>query len=32
MTPIETISGIGEGNIKENGGGSEFKCNIFDTL
>jgi hypothetical protein len=28
MIPIETIPGIG-GGIKENGGGSEFKYDIF---
>jgi hypothetical protein len=32
MIPVETISGMGRGGIKENGGGGEFKYNIFDTL
>jgi hypothetical protein len=30
--PIETIPGMGERRIKENGGGSECKNNIFDIL
>jgi hypothetical protein len=30
MIPVETTSGIGGG--KENGGGSEFMYDIFDTL
>jgi hypothetical protein len=29
MTPIETISGMGRGRIKENGGGGEFKYDIL---
>jgi hypothetical protein len=29
MIPVETIPGIG---MKENGGGGEFKFDIFDTL
>jgi hypothetical protein len=29
MIPIETIPGMGEGRIKENGGGGEFKYDIF---
>jgi hypothetical protein len=28
----ETIPGSGEGRMKENGGGGEFKYNIFDIL
>jgi hypothetical protein len=28
----ETIPGMAGGGIKERGGGSEFKYNIFDTL
>jgi hypothetical protein len=31
MIPVETIPGI-EGRIKENGGGVEFKYDMFDTL
>jgi hypothetical protein len=29
MIPVETIPGIGRGEIKENGGGSEFKYDIM---
>jgi hypothetical protein len=29
MRPAETIPGIGEGRIKENGGGGEFNCDIL---
>jgi hypothetical protein len=29
---IETIPGMGRGEIKENGGWGEFKYDIFDTL
>jgi hypothetical protein len=33
MTSVETIPGIGRGGrIKENGGGGEFKYDIFDIL
>jgi hypothetical protein len=32
MIPVETVSGIGEGSVKESGGGGEFKCDVFDTL
>jgi hypothetical protein len=32
MIPVETIPGIEGGQIKENGGGGEFKYDIFDTL
>jgi hypothetical protein len=32
ITPIETIPGMGEGKIKKNGGGGEFKYDIFDIL
>jgi hypothetical protein len=28
----ETIPGMGEGGMKENGGGGEFKYDIFDIL
>jgi hypothetical protein len=28
---VETVPEMGRG-IKENGGGGEFKCDIFDTL
>jgi hypothetical protein len=31
MIPLETISGMGHGRIKENGDG-EFKYDIFDTV
>jgi hypothetical protein len=29
---VETIPGMGEGRMWENGGGSNFKYNIFDIL
>jgi hypothetical protein len=32
MIPVETIPGMGEGEIKENGEGDEFKYDIFDML
>jgi hypothetical protein len=32
MIPVETIPGMEEGDIKESGGGGEFKYDIFDTL
>jgi hypothetical protein len=32
MRPVETIPGMGEGGIKENDGGDEFKYNIFVIL
>jgi hypothetical protein len=32
MRPVGTIPGMGEGEIKENGGGAEFKYHIFDIL
>jgi hypothetical protein len=32
MIPVEAIPGMGEEGIKESGGRSEFKCDIFDTL
>jgi hypothetical protein len=34
MRTVETIpgSGVGGGGMKENGGGCEFKYNIFDIL
>jgi hypothetical protein len=32
LIPIETIPGIVGGEIKENGGGDEFKYDIFNTL
>jgi hypothetical protein len=31
IVPVETIPGLGEGEIKERSGGGEFKY-IFDTL
>jgi hypothetical protein len=30
MRPAETISGMGSGGVKENGGGGEFKYVILD--
>jgi hypothetical protein len=30
ITPVETVPGMGEEEIKENGGGGEFKYDIFD--
>jgi hypothetical protein len=32
MRPVETIPGMGERVIKENGGGGELKCDIFYVL
>jgi hypothetical protein len=32
MIPVETISGIRGGGIKEGGGGGEFKYDILDVL
>jgi hypothetical protein len=32
MRPVETIPGMGEGEIKENDGGGEFKYDIFTIL
>jgi hypothetical protein len=32
MTPVETMSGVGGGGIKENDGGGEFKYDIFAIL
>jgi hypothetical protein len=32
MIPTETIPGTGERGKKENGGGGEFKYDIFDIL
>jgi hypothetical protein len=32
MRPVETVPGMGEGGIKENGGGGEFKYDILDLL
>jgi hypothetical protein len=32
MTTVETVPGIGGGQIKERGGGSEFKYDRVDTL
>jgi hypothetical protein len=32
MIPVETIPGMGVEGIKENGGGVEFKYDIFDIL
>jgi hypothetical protein len=30
MMPVETVPGMGTRRIKENGGGEEFKYDIFD--
>jgi hypothetical protein len=32
MMPVETIPGMGEEVMKENGGRGEFKYDIFDIL
>jgi hypothetical protein len=32
MTPVETVPGMEEGRIKENGEGDEFKYDTFDIL
>jgi hypothetical protein len=32
MICVETVPGIGSGRIKQNCGGGEFKCDIFDTV
>jgi hypothetical protein len=32
MISVETIPGMGGGEMKENGGGGEFKYDIFDLL
>jgi hypothetical protein len=32
MIPVETLSGIGGGEMKESSGGGEFKHEIFDIL
>jgi hypothetical protein len=32
MRPVETIPGMGKGEIKENDGGGELKYDIFDIL
>jgi hypothetical protein len=32
MIPVQTIPGMGGEGIKENGGGGEFKYDIFDIL
>jgi hypothetical protein len=32
MIPVETVSGIRGGGMKESSGGGEFKYDIFDTL
>jgi hypothetical protein len=32
MRPVENIPGMGAGGLKENGGGAELKCDIFDML
>jgi hypothetical protein len=32
MVPVETISGIGGGEMKESSGGGEYKYDVFGTL
>jgi hypothetical protein len=32
MIPVKTVPGIGEGSMKENSRGGEFKCDTFDIL
>jgi hypothetical protein len=32
MRPVETIPGVGEEGMKENGGGGKFKHDIFEIL
>jgi hypothetical protein len=32
MISVETIPGMGKGEMKENGEKDEFKCNMFDIL
>jgi hypothetical protein len=32
LRPVETVPGMEGGGIKENGGGNEFKHDIFDIL
>jgi hypothetical protein len=32
MRPVETVPGMGEERIKENGGGGEFKYGTFNIL
>jgi hypothetical protein len=32
MVSVETVLGVGGGRMRENGGGDEFKHNIFDIL
>jgi hypothetical protein len=32
MIPVETIPGMGGQVIKENDGGGEFNCDIFDIV
>jgi hypothetical protein len=32
MRPVETIPGMGAGEIKENDGGGEFKYDIFHIM
>jgi hypothetical protein len=32
MPSVETIPEVGGRGLKENGGGGEFKCDIFDIL
>jgi hypothetical protein len=32
IIPVESIPEMGKAGIKENGGGGEFKYDIFDTL
>jgi hypothetical protein len=32
MIPVETVSGIREGEMRQRSGGGEFKYDVFDTL
>jgi hypothetical protein len=32
MIPVETVTGIGGGEMKESNGGGEFKYDMFNTL
>jgi hypothetical protein len=32
MISVQTIPGMGRKGMKENGGGGEFKCDIFNIL
>jgi hypothetical protein len=32
LIPVETVPGVGGGEMQESSGGGEFKYDIFDTL